>query len=116
MDTMLIGVEGAAAYLDDITVVGQSKWGLTECINKILTHIQDFGFQLRPEKCNFYLYAIKYLEFIFSHQGHCPDPVNVAAIQCMYSMYATPIRHKQFTLISQIDEPLWKFSTFITPN
>ena len=49
MDTMLAGVESAAAYLDGIIVVDQSKQELTERIDKVLTHIQDFGFQLRLE-------------------------------------------------------------------
>ena len=79
---MLTEVEGAAAYLDDIIVVRQSRADLTEQSNNVLTHIQDFGFQLWPKKCHFYLQAIKYLGFIFDHYGRCPDPANVAAIQC----------------------------------
>ena len=53
---MLTGVEGAAAYRDDMIVVGLSKQNLTERISKVLKRIQDFGFQLRPEKCNFFTY------------------------------------------------------------
>ena len=53
MDTMLTGVEGAAAYLDDIIVVGQSKQDLTEQTNKVLTRIQDFGIQLHHKRCHF---------------------------------------------------------------
>ena len=52
---MLTGVEAEIAYIDDIIVVGRSKEDLLERIGKVLIHIQDFGFQLRPEKCNFYL-------------------------------------------------------------
>ena len=84
MDTMLTGMKGTAAYLDDIIiVVGQSNQELTERISRVLTCIQDFGFQLRPEKCHFYLPFIKYLGFICDRQGHRPDPANVAAIQYM---------------------------------
>ena len=83
MDTMLTGVEGTAAYLDDIIIVGQSNQELTERISRVLTCIQDFGFQLWPEKCHFYLPSIKYLGFIFDRQGRRPDPDNVAAIQYM---------------------------------
>ena len=83
MDTMLTGVEGTAAYLDDIIIVGQSNQELTEIISRVLTCIQDFGFQLRSEKCHFYLPSIKYLGFIFDRQGPRPDPANVAAIQHM---------------------------------
>ena len=80
---MLIGVEGAAPYLNDIIVVSQSKQELTEHINKDLICIQNFGFQLQPEKYHFYLYAIKYLGFIFDHQGCRADLANVATIRCM---------------------------------
>lgn len=83
MDTMLTGVKGTAAYLDDVIIVGQSNHDLTERISRVLTRIQDFGFQLRPEKCHFYLPSIKYLGFIFDDQGRRPDPANVAAIQHM---------------------------------
>ena len=71
------------SYLDDIIVVSQSKQDLTEWTNEVLTHIQDFGFQLRPGKCHFYLLAIKYLGFIFDRYGCRPDPANVTAIQRM---------------------------------
>ena len=83
MDTMLTGVEGAAAYLNDVIVVGQSKQDVREQTNKVQTRIQDFGFQLWLEKCHFYLQANKYLGFIFNSYGHHPNPTNVAAIQRM---------------------------------
>ena len=81
MDTMLTGMEGTAAYLDDIIIVGQSNQELMERISRVLTCIQDFGFQLWLEKCHFYLPSIKYLGFIFDRQGRRSDPANVAAIQ-----------------------------------
>ena len=83
MDTILNEVEGAAAYLDDIIVVGQSKQDLTELTIKVLTRIQNFGFHLRPEKCYFYLQAINYLGFIFDRYSRRPDPAYVATIQRM---------------------------------
>ena len=73
MDTMLTGVEGAAAYIDNIIVVGRLKEELLERIDKILTRIQDFSLQLRPEKCHFYLQEMKYLGFIFDRHGRRPD-------------------------------------------
>ena len=60
--------------------VNQNR-NLTELIYKVLTHIQDFGFQFWSEKYNFYLHTIKYLGFIFDCYGRCLDPANVAAIQ-----------------------------------
>ena len=77
MDTMLTNVEGTAAYLDDIIIVGQSNQELTERISRVLTCIP------RLEKCHFYLPSIKYLGFILDLQGRRSDPANVAAIQHM---------------------------------
>ena len=83
MDTMLTRVEGTVVYKDNTIVVSWSTEELTERIDKVLTHIQDFGFQFRPEKCHFYLQEIKYLGFIFDCHGHRPDPAHVTAIQRM---------------------------------
>ena len=83
MDTMLTGVEDATAHLDGIIVVGQSKQDLIERANKVLIRIQHFGFQLRLEKCLFYLQAIKYMGFIFDRYCYRPDLANVLAIQRM---------------------------------
>ena len=92
MNTMLTGVEGAVAYLDDIIVISQSKQDLTEQTNKVLTRIQDFGFQLQPEKCNFYLQANKYLEIPFQPLWS----LSRSNYYGSYSTHATPITHKQF--------------------
>ena len=46
---MLSGVEDAAAYIDNIIVVGQSNEELSEHIDQVLICIQDFSFQLQPE-------------------------------------------------------------------
>ena len=50
MDTMLTRVEGAAADLDDIIMVGWSNEELTEWVGNFLTCIQDFGFYFWQEK------------------------------------------------------------------
>ena len=77
---MLTGVEGAAACKNDIIVVDRSKEELSERIDKVLTRIQDIGFQLRHEMCHFYLQEIQYLGLIFDRHDRRPDPANVAAI------------------------------------
>ena len=54
MDTLLTGVERAAAYLDDIIVVGQSKQDLTDRTNNVLTRIQAW-FPVSTWKVSFLL-------------------------------------------------------------
>ena len=50
MDTMLTGVEGAAAYLDDIIVAGKLKQELIERINMVVTHIWKVSLLLTNHK------------------------------------------------------------------
>jgi len=83
MDTMLNGLDGAAAYLDDIIIVGKTPVELQERIRNVLSRIQEYGFHLRADKCQFFLQTIKYLGFIFDEQGRRPDPNNITAIQSL---------------------------------
>lgn len=58
-------IDGVAAYINNIFVVGQSHKELREKLSKVLTRITEFGFHLHPEKCQFFLPLVKYLGFIF---------------------------------------------------
>ncbi|CAH8637872.1 unnamed protein product [Schistosoma rodhaini] len=53
MDTMLQDVPGAAAYLDDIIIMGVDKIDLEKKLDQVLSRIAEYGFRLRAEKCNF---------------------------------------------------------------
>lgn len=83
MDTLLAGLPGVAAYMDDILIVGGSTDELRERIDTTLQRIQDSGLRLRSDKCQFFLKTIKYLGFIFDVHGRHPDPSNIQAIQKM---------------------------------
>ncbi|PIO53684.1 hypothetical protein TELCIR_24973, partial [Teladorsagia circumcincta] len=62
IDALIAGLDGTAAYLDDIL---------------------DYGFRVRLEKCSFLQTHIKYLGFVINAQGRRPDPDKVKAIQKM---------------------------------
>ena len=47
--------------------------------------INDYGFRLRLEKCNFFLRSVKYLGFIIDQEGRRPDPASTEAIRSMIS-------------------------------
>ena len=83
IDTILSGIPGAAAYLDDIVIVGADQEELRERIFEVLQRISDAGLRLRPEKCEFFSKSIKYLGFIFDAAGRHPDPENIKAIRQM---------------------------------
>ncbi|CAH8624689.1 unnamed protein product [Dicrocoelium dendriticum] len=83
MDTMLAGVSGAAAYLDDIILMGRTAEELFQRLAEVLVRIQSYGFRIREDKCTFFTPTIKFLGFIFSKDGRRPDPENIRAIQKM---------------------------------
>jgi hypothetical protein len=83
IDAMITGLPGTAAYLDDIILMGRSTEELQSRIVAVLQRIQEYGFRLRSDKCQFFLQSIKYLGFIFDSDGRHPDPENIRAIQQM---------------------------------
>ncbi|MBM6549427.1 hypothetical protein H7673_11295 [Streptococcus dysgalactiae subsp. equisimilis] len=80
---MLTGITGTAAYLDDIIVMGRTQEELFHRLNAVLDRIQDYGFRIREEKCDFFMSSIKYLGFILDKNGRRPDPEKIRAIQKM---------------------------------
>ncbi|BHF66177.1 hypothetical protein SprV_0200919300 [Sparganum proliferum] len=83
MNAMLSGIPGKAGYLDDIIIVGRSPAELQDRVCAVLERVQEYGFRLRADKCQFFLDSIKYLGFVFDVNGRHPDPENIRAIQRM---------------------------------
>ncbi|BHF61522.1 hypothetical protein SprV_0100449700 [Sparganum proliferum] len=83
MNAMLSGIPGTTGYLDDIIIVGRSPAELQDRVCAVLERVQEYGFRLRADKCQFFLDSIKYLEFVFDVNGRHPDPENIRAIQRM---------------------------------
>nr|VZI33584.1 unnamed protein product [Spirometra erinaceieuropaei] len=83
MNAMLSGIPGTAGYLDDIIIVGRSPAELQDRVCAVLERVQEYGFRLRADKCQFFLDSIKYLGFVFDVNGRHPDPENIRAIQQM---------------------------------
>nr|CAX83692.1 Gap-Pol polyprotein [Schistosoma japonicum] len=100
MDTILLDLTGVAVYLDDILVVAESPNELYNRLATVLKQIEDHGFHLRPEKCQFYLTSVKYLGFIFDKSGRRPDPENIEAIQKMPAPHVVPTLRSFLGLIS----------------
>ncbi|KAH9585992.1 hypothetical protein MS3_00007063 [Schistosoma haematobium] len=83
MDTMLQDVSGAAAYLDDIIIMGVDRVDLEKKLDQVLTRIAEYGLRLRPEKCDFCMQKVRYLGFIIDKDGRRPDPENTLAVKTM---------------------------------
>ena len=80
---MLADLGFAIAYLDDILVKSKNVQEHKEHIRTVFQRIEEFGFKLSAEKCEFFLKQIKYLGQIIDSQGRRPDPQRTEAIEKM---------------------------------
>ena len=83
MDTMLAGLEFAMAYLDDILIKSKNMQDHKKHVRAVFKRIEEFGFKLSPEKCDFFMEKIKYLGQIIDKDGRKPDPQRTEAIEKM---------------------------------
>ena len=66
IDSLLQGIPGVVAYLDDILVTGLSDTEHLESLKEVLTRLQKAGFRLNRKKCHFLAPQVTYL-------GYCID-------------------------------------------
>ena len=71
MDTMLAGLE--FAYLDDILLRSENNEQHTKHIKVVFQKIDEYGFKLSSEKCEFFMKQIKYLGQIIDENRRRPD-------------------------------------------
>ena len=80
MDTMLSGIDGVSAFLDDIIIGGSTVEICLERTRKVFQRLKDYGFTLKSEKCKFLMRSLKYLGIILDKDGQRPDPEKITAI------------------------------------
>ncbi|CAD6198484.1 unnamed protein product [Caenorhabditis auriculariae] len=80
---MISGLNGVAAYLDDIIVTGRSTDEHRRNLEALFDRIHNYGFRVRLPKCNFLMPEIRYLGHIIDKDGRRPDPEKVRAITKM---------------------------------
>ncbi|EFP09026.1 hypothetical protein CRE_22508 [Caenorhabditis remanei] len=83
IDSMITGLEGTAAYLDDIIITGSTIDEHNERVKAVMIRIADYGLRVRIEKCKFLMNQIVFLGFIIDEHGRRPDPEKIAAIDKM---------------------------------
>jgi hypothetical protein len=66
MDSMIADLPGVAAYLDDLIVTGTNHTEHCANLEKLLARLQEYGFRIREEKCEFFKPAVEY-------RGHIID-------------------------------------------
>ena len=80
METMLQGLSGVVCYLDDIVVTGKSDAEHLQNLERVLAKIQEYGFQVRKEKCSFMQDSIEYLGHIVDKNGIHVSPKKIKGI------------------------------------
>ncbi|XP_055842563.1 uncharacterized protein K02A2.6-like [Episyrphus balteatus] len=83
MDTLLAGLKGVAAYLDDIIISGSSWEEHLQSLHEVLKRLFDYGFRVKIQKCSFFASQIKYLGHIIDKNGLQPDQAKINKIQNM---------------------------------
>lgn len=83
MDTMLGNLDTAIAYLDDIIIASKNREEHASHIKQVLSWIQNYGFNVKEDKCEFFLQKIKYLRHISDKDGWRPNPDRATAIREM---------------------------------
>ncbi|EGT51773.1 hypothetical protein CAEBREN_12621 [Caenorhabditis brenneri] len=83
MDQLINGIEGAAAYLDDIIITGSTIEEHNTRLKKVMSRIHEFGMRMKLEKCKFLIEEVRFLGFIVDENGRRPDPEKVKAIKNM---------------------------------
>ena len=81
MDTMSDGLDFAFTYLDDIIIISKSKEQFREHVRRVFSRIQEFGFKVKEEKCEFFLGEIQYLGHIIDKDDRRLDPDTATAIK-----------------------------------
>ncbi|PIO62365.1 hypothetical protein TELCIR_16080 [Teladorsagia circumcincta] len=85
MDTLLAGLQGVVAYLDDVIVVGRTAEEHEKNLHAVFIRIAECGLHLRLEKCHFASSHINYLGHIIDKHGRRPDPKTIEVIDQMAS-------------------------------
>ncbi|EPB69223.1 reverse transcriptase [Ancylostoma ceylanicum] len=80
IDSMIAGLNGVAAYLDDIIVTGRNMEEHRQNLEALSERIHTYGFRVRIEKCTFMMSEIRYLGDTIYKDGRRPDPEKIRAI------------------------------------
>ena len=65
IDSMIAGLDGCAAYLDDVIITGRTMEEHAVNLEALFNRIDQYGFRVRIDKCNFCMSRIRYLGNIF---------------------------------------------------
>ncbi|XGW10025.1 hypothetical protein V3C99_011919, partial [Haemonchus contortus] len=83
IDSMISGLNGVAAYLDDVIVTGRTLSEHNANLEALFSRISAYGFRVRADKCHFVMTQLTYLGNVITAAGRRPDPKKIDAITQM---------------------------------
>jgi len=81
MDSLTSELPGVAAYLDDLIVTGKTKQEHWDNLGRLLTKLQEHGFRVKLDKCEFFKSSVEYLGHIIDKDGKRPSDSSLAALK-----------------------------------
>ncbi|UYV70210.1 K02A2.6-like [Cordylochernes scorpioides] len=81
MDTLLMGIDGVAVYLDDVLISGINCGDLMKKTEKVLLRFMEAGLRLKRNKCKFYVPEIEFLGMKIDNKGIHPSEEKLIAIK-----------------------------------
>ncbi|UYV70463.1 K02A2.6-like, partial [Cordylochernes scorpioides] len=81
MDTLLMGIDGVAVYLDDVLIAGSNCEDLKKKTEKVLLRFKEAGLRLKRNKCKFYVPEIEFLGMKIDNKGIHPSEEKLRAIK-----------------------------------
>ena len=81
LDKLVVGIPGVCVYLDDILVMGPSIAEHNHRVRQVLRKLEDAGFRLSAQKCQFSQKEVEFLGHRIDAEGVHPMPSKVEALQ-----------------------------------
>ena len=80
IDTVLQGIPGVVAYLDDILITGPTQEEHLAALEEVLKRLSKAGLRANLKKCEFMKSSVTYLGHVIDEQGLHPMPDKIRAI------------------------------------
>ena len=95
MDRVLCGMwwSRCLVYLDDVISFGGSITETLTRLEEVLSHLSDFGLQLKAKKYTFMQTEVIFLGHIVGRTGLACDPAKISAVR---NWHATQLRYRRY--------------------
>ena len=83
MDTMISGLSGVAAYLDDLMITGATEAEHWENVEQLIKRLSEYALYVKLDKSEIFKNSVEYLGYIIDKEGKRPSKISVEAIKLL---------------------------------